>query len=162
MSHAQQDPAAASAPFDSRANGAAIRTLAQGRPSDVGANGIAMHTLAQDRPSDGNANGGAVHTAAQNEPREIAVVARKFSFEPSRIEVTEGERVRLVVTSADIPHGIEIKKFKVDKTIPRGGKPVAIEFTASVAGEYPIICSEYCGQGHDEMKGSLVVVAKAQ
>ena len=121
----QQDPAAASAPFDSRANGAAVRTLAQG------------------------------------EPREIPVVVQRFAFEPARIEVTEGERIRLVVTSADGVHGLEIKKFKVNKKVPRGGEKITIDFVASAAGEYPILCSEYCGKGHEEMKGTLVVAAKA-
>ena len=84
MSH-QQDPAAASAPFDSGSRAVASRTL------------------------------------AQDEPRTIEVVAKRFAFEPARIEVTEGERVRLVVKSGDGVHGVEIKKFKVNKKVPRGG-----------------------------------------
>jgi cytochrome c oxidase subunit II len=121
----QQDPAAASAPFDSGAKGSALHALAQG------------------------------------EPRTINVVAQRFTFEPSRIEVTEGERIKLVVTSGDDVHGVEIKKFKVTKKVPRGGDPVTIEFVATVAGEFPIMCSEYCGEGHEEMKGMLVVAAKS-
>jgi cytochrome c oxidase subunit II len=124
MSH-QQDPAAASAPFDSGASGFATRSL------------------------------------TQDSPREIPVVAKKFSFEPARVEVTEGERIRLVVTSADGVHGLEIKKFHVNKKVPRGGEPITIDFVAGAPGEYPIICSEYCGNGHEEMKGTLVVAAKA-
>jgi cytochrome c oxidase subunit 2 len=98
--------------------------------------------------------------AAASAPRTIEVVAKRFGFEPARIEVTEGERVRLVVKSADGVHGVEIKKFKVNKKIPRGGDPVTIDFVASAAGEFPIACSEYCGDGHDDMKGMLVVAAK--
>ena len=64
------------------------------------------------------------------EPRVIEVVAKRFVFEPSEIEVTVGERVRLAVRSADGVHGIEIKKVKVSKEIPRGAAPVIIEFTA--------------------------------
>jgi hypothetical protein len=59
-------------------------------------------------------------------------------------------------------HGIEIKKFKVDKKVPRGGDPITIEFVASTAGEFPILCSEYCGDGHEDMKGMLVVAAKSK
>lgn len=96
-------------------------------------------------------------TALAAEPRVIAVVAKRFSFEPERIDVSEGERVRLVLTSADGVHGIEIKKFKVNQKIPRGGEPVTIEFVAAAPGRYPILCSEYCGKDHDAMKGVLVV-----
>ena len=71
-----------------------------------------------------------------------------------------GERVTLAVRSADGVHGIEIKKVKVSKEIPRGAAPVMIEFTATEAGRFPIVCSEYCGDGHDDMKGTLVVKAR--
>jgi len=87
-------------------------------------------------------------------------VAKRFSFEPARVEVKEGEHVRLVVTSADGVHGVEIKKFKVNKKVPRGGEKITIDFVASAAGEFPILCSEYCGNGHEDMKGTLVVAAK--
>ena len=98
--------------------------------------------------------------ARQDAPREIDVVARRFAFEPARIEVAVGERVRLRVVSADGVHGLEIKKFKVKKEIPRGTTPVVIEFTASEAGEFPILCSEYCGDGHEDMQGQLVVLTR--
>jgi len=100
--------------------------------------------------------------AAASAPRVIEVVAKRFAFEPGRIEATEGERLRLVITSADGVHGVGIKKFRVEKTVPRGGTPVTIDFVASAAGEFPILCSEYCGNGHDEMKGLLVVAARKQ
>ena len=87
-------------------------------------------------------------------------MAKKFSFEPARVEVTEGERIRLVVTSADGVHGLEIKKLHVNKKVPRGGEPITIDFVAGAPGAYPIVCSEYCGNGHEEMKGTLVVAVK--
>ena len=65
--------------------------------------------------------------ATASAPREIEVVASRFAFEPAQIEVTEGERIRLLVRSADGVHGIEIKRFRVNRAIPRGGKPVTIE-----------------------------------
>lgn len=99
-----------------------------------------------------------MHPAAQDAgPRVIAITASRFAFEPAVVDVAVGERVRLVLTSADGVHGLEIKKFKVKKEIPRGGTPVVVEFTADAAGRFPILCSEYCGDGHDEMTGTLVV-----
>ena len=96
------------------------------------------------------------------EERTIEIVAKRFAFEPARVEVTEGERVKLLVKSGDGVHGIEIKKFRIDKKVPRGGDPITIEFVASTAGEFPILCSEYCGDGHEDMKGMLVVAAKSK
>ncbi len=90
----------------------------------------------------------------------VEVVAKRFAFEPAMIEVVEKRPVRLVVTSGDGLHGIEIKAMKVKKDVPRGGEPVVIEFTPETAGRYPILCSTYCGNGHGDMKGMLVVSAQ--
>ena len=106
---------------------------------------------------------GFAQQAAVSEPKVFEVVARRFSFEPATIDVVEGDTVRLLVRSADGPHGVEIKAFKVKKAVPRakeGDSPVTIEFVAATAGEYPILCSEYCGNGHKDMKGTLIVRAK--
>ena len=99
-----------------------------------------------------------VGPAAQTtEPRTIDITARRFAFEPSEVEATVGERLQLVVRSADGVHGLEIKKLKIKKEIPRGGAPVTIDFTATTEGSFPIVCSEYCGNGHNEMSGMLIV-----
>ena len=102
----------------------------------------------------------AIAAAQASEPRVIEVVAKRFAWEPAEIQVTVGERVRLVLRTADGLHGIELKKFKISKEIPRGNKPVTLEFTADEAGRFPFLCSEYCGDGHDDMKGVLVVTAR--
>lgn len=100
--------------------------------------------------------------ATATAPTIIEVVARKYEFEPAQIEVVEGTRVRLLVRSGDGVHGVEIKKFNVNKMVRRGGEPVTIEFVASAPGTFPILCSEYCGEGHEDMRGTLVVKAKAK
>lgn len=96
------------------------------------------------------------------DPRLIDVTARRFAFEPAEIDVFVGERVRLMVRSGDGVHGLEIKQFKVKKEVPRGSEPIAIDFVATEAGRFPILCSEYCGNRHEEMTGLLVVQARAQ
>lgn len=110
---------------------------------------IVVGVPAQDKP------------VAPAEPRVVEVVAKRFAFEPARIEVTEGERVRLRITSADGVHGFQVKKFGVNKLIPRG-KPVTVDFVASAPGTFEILCSEECGEGHEAMTGSLVIAAKSK
>jgi cytochrome c oxidase subunit 2 len=104
----------------------------------------------------------AKESAQEPEPRVIQVIARRFAFEPAQIDVAVDERVRLIVTSADGVHGIEVKKLKIKQEIPRGTKPVTIDFTASEPGRFPILCSEYCGKDHEAMTGMLVVSAGVQ
>ncbi len=101
-----------------------------------------------------------VTLAAQQAPRVIEVTAKKYDFEPSTIEVQQGERVILRVTSTDRLHGIGIKKFKVNREVPRG-KTVDVEFVASEPGTFAVICTEDCGKGHDDMTGTLIVKAVA-
>ena len=105
------------------------------------------------------------HSSAQaDEPRVIEITARRFAFEPAEIVATVGERLQLVVRSADGVHGLEIKKLKIKKEVPRGGESVIIDFVAHTEGTFPILCSEYCGKDHTDMKGMLIVrsVSSAQ
>jgi cytochrome c oxidase subunit 2 len=102
-----------------------------------------------------------VSLAAQQAPRVIEVKATKYDFEPSTIQVAQGERVVLRVTSVDRLHGIGIRRFKVNAEVPKG-ETVDVEFVASEAGTFPVLCTEECGKGHDDMTGTLVVKAVAQ
>lgn len=103
-----------------------------------------------------------INSSAQtDEPRVVEIKAHRFAFEPATIEATVGERLQIVVRSADGVHGFEIKKLKIKKEVPRGGEPVTIDFTASTEGTFPILCSEYCGKGHTDMTGMLIVRSAA-
>jgi cytochrome c oxidase subunit II len=88
--------------------------------------------------------------------REFTMLAKKYAFEPDRIEVFEGDTVRLILSSADTDHGLGIKKLKLQQDIPKG-ETVTMEFVAREAGSFEITCSEWCGKGHKKMKGMLVV-----
>lgn len=88
--------------------------------------------------------------------RVIAVKASRYKFEPDPIVVRLGEKVRLVVTSTDVAHGIVIQEFNVKLSIP-AGKTERIEFIADKQGEFQAYCSVYCGSGHGRMRASFIV-----
>ena len=90
------------------------------------------------------------------EVKEIKVTARQFQFEPSTIEVNKGDKVRLVVTSVDVPHGIAIREYGINERL-EVNKPTTIEFTADKEGTVTAFCSVFCGSGHSNMKGKIVV-----
>jgi cytochrome c oxidase subunit 2 len=98
----------------------------------------------------------------QPRTRRFEVTASRYRFEPSRIEVTRGDVVELVLRSADTEHGLAIKAYKVKVKIPKGGEAVGVSFVASEVGTFPFSCSEFCGFGHRRMKGELVVAERAQ
>ena len=90
------------------------------------------------------------------EVKEFKMTAKQFSFDPATIEVNKGDKVRLIVTSMDIPHGIAIREYGINQRIDVG-KPATIEFTADKNGEFVAYCSVACGAGHGNMKGKLIV-----
>jgi heme/copper-type cytochrome/quinol oxidase subunit 2 len=92
-----------------------------------------------------------------DEIRTIDVVASRYRFEPSVISVSEGERIRLRLRSADRDHQFAIKGFGVKVLIPKSGTAATVDFVADRAGTFEFTCAEYCGTGHSGMKGRLVV-----
>ena len=88
--------------------------------------------------------------------RIITITAKKWSFTPDTIRVKQGERVRLLITSRDVTHGINIPQLGINKVL-NPGETTTIDFTANTVGIFPFTCSVYCGQGHGAMKGKLIV-----
>lgn len=88
--------------------------------------------------------------------RVIRVIAKQWEWQPREIRVRKGERVALEITNADVPHGISIPEFNVNKTLAPG-RTERVEFTATKVGRFDFICSVFCGQGHRDMRGVLIV-----
>ena len=100
--------------------------------------------------------------AAERPIHEIQMTASRYAFNPVTIQVSAGEPVRVVIRSTDGVHGFSVPTLKIDVQVPKGGDPVAVEFTAPAAGRYEIACSEFCGSGHGHMKAALVSVGPTQ
>lgn len=88
--------------------------------------------------------------------KEFRMTAKQFAFEPSTIEVNKGDKVKLTVTSIDVPHGFAIREYGINERLDPN-KPVVIEFIADKQGTFTFFCSVFCGSGHSSMKGKLVV-----
>ena len=95
--------------------------------------------------------------SVQDGVRVVQVKARRFQFEPSTIVVRHGETVRLEVTSQDVTHGMGIKDFDINVTLPPG-EPQTVTFTVGEAGSHHVHCSVFCGPGHSQMHGEIVVL----
>lgn len=93
----------------------------------------------------------------ENGVRIIEIKASKYKFDPDPITVKLGEKVRIIATSTDVPHGLSLPEFYVNLNI-KPGQTSTTEFTADKEGEFSEYCSIYCGQGHMGMRGKLIVV----
>ncbi len=94
------------------------------------------------------------------ELKEFAMTAKQWEFNLTRIEVNLGDTVRLKITGLDDGigdgHGFAIPDFDVNKVI-RAGETVTVEFVADKTGTFTFRCSVFCGAGHNNMNGTLVV-----
>jgi cytochrome c oxidase subunit II len=88
--------------------------------------------------------------------KEIQMTAKKYRFDPPLITVTQGEKVRLIITALDRDHGFKLDEYGINQKLEKG-HPTTIEFTASKPGTFTFRCSVICGLGHPKMKGKLIV-----
>lgn len=90
---------------------------------------------------------------------EVTIVTQAFSFTPNQIEVPKGAEVTFNVTTKDVVHGFEIAGTNINMMLEPG---YVSSFTQKFdkAGEFLILCNEYCGSGHHIMSAKLKVVEK--
>ena len=60
------------------------------------------------------------------------------------------------ITSPDVIHGFEIVGTNAN-TMVIPGQVAELTVNFNEAGEYGVLCHEYCGSGHHTMEGSVVV-----
>jgi len=87
--------------------------------------------------------------------KEFVMTAKKFEFNPSRIEVNKGDEVVIRIRSLDVTHGFKLDEFGVSERVDK--TEVEVRFAATRAGEFPYYCSVFCGTGHGAMRGLLIV-----
>jgi len=90
------------------------------------------------------------------EIREISVVSEQYSFTPNVIKLKLNESVRLRLTTEDVPHSFFSSELGINETI-NPGKESIIEITPDKKGAFTFLCSIPCGEGHSEMRGTIVV-----
>lgn len=88
--------------------------------------------------------------------KEFILTAKQWSFSPSKITVNKGDKVILHIKSIDVTHGFELDAFEVSKTLSPG-KTVDVQFVASKTGTFSFSCNVFCGSGHGDMEGTLIV-----
>jgi len=87
----------------------------------------------------------------------VQIMAQRFKFTPNEIVVKKGRPVVLEISSLDFVHGFNVPALKLRADLPPG-QITRVRFTPERAGEYPFVCDNFCGEGHEEMHGRIVVV----
>lgn len=95
---------------------------------------------------------------ANSEPDEhvIKIIAQRFHYTPSEITLKRGKPVVLEFTSLDFIHGFSIPDLKLRADLPPG-KVTRVRLTPEKTGSYDFLCDNFCGTGHEDMHGKIVV-----
>lgn len=99
-----------------------------------------------------------VYTRANAVPadRVIQITANKFQFNPDSITLKKGEPVVFEISSGDRKHGFSLRAFGVRSDV-LPGKVNRIRFTPDKTGKFTFSCDVFCGDGHEEMTGTVIV-----
>ncbi|GAB6140342.1 cytochrome c oxidase subunit II [Methylosoma difficile] len=89
----------------------------------------------------------------------VRMVAGRYSFFPKHIDVPAETPLTFRWVSMDVLHGVHIPMTNMSTMIVPG---YVAEITTIFPkpGEYPLLCNEYCGLGHNHMWSNISVIAK--
>lgn len=91
----------------------------------------------------------------------VRMVAGRYSFFPKHISVPSETKVTFRWVSMDVLHGVHIPMTNMSTMIVPG---YVAQVTTSFPkpGDYPVLCNEYCGLGHNHMWSNISVIEKAE
>ncbi|MBT3206153.1 MAG: cytochrome C oxidase subunit II [Gammaproteobacteria bacterium] len=90
----------------------------------------------------------------------LTMVAARYGFYPSKIEVPVDTPVKIRIASADVLHGVHVP-YTNFATMVVPGYISEVNTTFVKTGDFTLLCNEYCGLGHDHMWSRLKVVPKS-
>ena len=88
--------------------------------------------------------------------QHVSMLAMKFDYLPDTVTVQQGRPVVLELSSLDRIHGFDAPGLGLHTDIPPGA-PTILRFTPEKAGIYNLHCDNFCGDGHEDMVGRIVV-----
>jgi cytochrome c oxidase subunit 2 len=102
----------------------------------------------------GEANG--VPVVAPPPGADVYLMAQMWRWYPA-LELEEGVTYTIHLSALDVNHGFSLYPANLNlQVIP--GYDYGLRITPNKAGEYGIVCNEFCGIGHHNMLGRIRVV----
>ncbi|MGE4233426.1 MAG: cytochrome c oxidase subunit II [Bacteriovoracia bacterium] len=75
----------------------------------------------------------------------------------NELVVPKDKPVKLIMTSEDVLHSFYIPNFRLKQDVVPGAYNY-LSFIATMSGEHPLYCAEFCGTGHSDMLGKVFVL----
>jgi len=103
---------------------------------------------------------GTLTACAITPPKEriIKIGAKRYEFWPREIHLQKGHAVVFELSSADVIMGFALSDFGIRADVVPG-KTSLLQFTPDRTGEFTFHCDVFCGEGHEDMSGTILVTA---
>ncbi len=90
---------------------------------------------------------------------DVYLMAMTYTWTPI-LKLQEGAEYILHLSALDVNHGFNLNPLNVNfQVVP--GYDYGLRVTPTAAGDFRIICNEFCGIGHHTMVGRVIVVNQA-
>ncbi|NUQ36544.1 MAG: cytochrome C oxidase subunit II [Caldilineales bacterium] len=86
---------------------------------------------------------------------DVYLLARQWQWYPI-LKLKKGTPYRLHISSTDVQHGFSLQPVNLNLQVLPGYDYVA-KITPTQAGDYSIVCNEFCAIGHHLMASKLIV-----
>jgi len=99
---------------------------------------------------------------------EVYVVAKQWMWkmqhlsgqrEINQLHVPVDRPVKLTMISQDVIHSFFVPAFRIHQDV-LPGRYTTVWFQATKPGRYHLFCSQFCGTGHSDMIGEVIVMEK--
>ena len=87
---------------------------------------------------------------------DVYLIARLWEWWPI-LELEAGQSYRLHLSSMDWQHGFSLQPENINIQV-HPNYDLVLTITPDEAGEYSVVCNEFCGVGHHQMVGRIIVV----
>lgn len=91
----------------------------------------------------------------------VRMVAGRYGFYPKNITLPAETNITFRWVSLDVIHGVHMPMTNMSTMIVPG-YVAQVKTLLHHAGDYPLICNEYCGMGHAHMWTNIKVVTQDQ
>jgi cytochrome c oxidase subunit 2 len=93
--------------------------------------------------------------SVDGKPADVFVRAQQWKWDPI-LKLKAGQKYRIHLSSVDVLHGFSIQPIQMNfEAVP--GWDYVLTITPAKAGDYRILCNEFCGAEHHMMVGKIIV-----
>ncbi len=95
---------------------------------------------------------------AANEPIDVYVIAQRFGYVPNVLRLKKGTKYRFLMMAIDVNHGASIQSGSAGHIMRRPARVLTeTVMTFTETGQFMMYCTVFCGVGHDQMRGKIIV-----